>query len=171
MRGLELSLAMDGALTPAAAGWREDDGNEADDEDYLDVRKRLFSIEETPIIKNHKRPVLVYLRVRPKSQLELVNKDQDCLHTVGESEVLAVAPKFSQTYKNQAGSRCQAAEGNHKFVFTRIFDTSTGQKEVFDESILPMLKDFFEGQNCLVFTYGVTNSGQLSDLHSYCSAS
>ena len=46
------------------------------------------------------------------------------------------------------------------FTFTNIFDASSTQKLVFEETMLPVLKDFFEGQNCLLFSYGVTNSGE-----------
>ena len=148
---------MEDGLTPAV--WCAQDENAVGDEgDYSDVRKRLFH-EETPGLSNKRRPVVVYLRVRPKSPLEVTNKDQDCLHRIGDSEILAVAPRFSQTFKNRAGARCPAAEGNQKFTFTRIFDPPSSQKDIFDECLLPTLQDFFEGQNCLVFTYGITNSG------------
>ena len=133
---------------------------EEEDDDYEGVKKRLFDSGdlETPVTKTSKQPVLVYLRIRPKSQLELLNKDSDCLHVYDEQELLAVAPKSSQTYKNKLGTRC-LQEGSQKFTFTKIFRPLTTQKELFDESLMSTLKDFFSGQNCLLFTYGVTNSG------------
>ena len=53
-----------------------------------------------------------------------------------------------------------ALENRHKFTFSKVFDTLTSQKDLFDETIMPLLKDFFLGQNCLIFTYGITNSGK-----------
>ena len=142
--------------------------DEVDDDNYEGVKKRLFDCDlETPVIKTKKQPVLVFLRIRPKSQLELLKKDADCLHVSGEQELLAVAPRSSQTYKNKLGARC-LQEGTQKFTFTRIFPPPTTQKELFDESLRATLKDFFDGQNCLLFTYGVTNSGnQMMSTHNY----
>ena len=67
------------------------------------------------------------------------------------------APVSSHTFKN-----CTHGQGksNHKFTFSRIFDESTSQKLFFDETVLGTVKEFVDGQNCLVFTYGVTNSGK-----------
>lgn len=141
---------------------------ETEDDNYEGVKKRLFDCElETPVIKTKKQPVLVFLRIRPKSQLELLKKDADCLHVSGDQELLAVAPRSSQTYKNKLGARC-LHDGTQKFTFTRIFPPPTTQKELFDESLRATLKDFFDGQNCLLFTYGVTNSGikQINDVNS-----
>ena len=136
--------------------------DEIEDDSYEGVKKRLFDCGdlETPVIKTKKQPVLVYLRIRPKSHIEILNKDPNCLHTSGEQELLAVAPKSSQTYKNKLGARC-IQEGTQKFTFTRIFPPLTTQKELFDDTLRLTLKDFFDGQNCLLFTYGVTNSGEL----------
>ena len=146
----------DGLLSKLSAPQEE----EEDDDNYEGVKKRLFDSGdlETPVTKTTKQPVLVYLRIRPKSQLELLNKDPDCLHVYDDHELLAVAPKSSQTYKNKLGTRC-LQEGSQKFTFTKVFQPQTTQKELFDETLRSTLKDFFGGQNCLLFTYGVTNSG------------
>jgi len=160
---------MEEGFTPSM--WRkEEEGgeieeDEEEDEDFLevdDIKKKLFDGLETPMkresyLGTKKQPVVVFLRVRPKSQLEILNRDADCLHLLTENELLAVAPRTSQTYKNKNGARC--VPENQRFMFTKIFNPDTSQKEVFDEGLLPTLKDFFDGQNCLVFTYGVTNSG------------
>ena len=132
---------------------------EEEDDNYDGIKKRLFDCETPLMTKTKKQPVLVYLRIRPKSHLELLNKDPDCLHVSGEHELLAIAPRSSQTYKNKLGTRC-LQEGSQKFTFTRIFPPLTTQKELFDDSLRLTLKDFFDGQNCLLFTYGVTNSGR-----------
>lgn len=131
---------------------------EVEDYSYEGIKKRLFECE-TPLTKTKKQPVLVYLRIRPKSHLELLNRDPDCLHISDEQDLVAVAPRSSQTYKNKLGARC-LQEGTQKFTFSKIFPPLTSQKELFDDSLRLTLKDFFDGQNCLLFTYGVTNSGE-----------
>ena len=158
---------MEEGYTPAV--WRKEEGGimeefeDEEEDDLLDIKKKLFDGLETPMkresfLGTKKQPVVVYLRVRPKSQLEILNQDAECLHQMSENELLAVAPPTSQTFKNKNGAR-SVAEGNQKFLFTKIFNPVANQKEVFEEALMPTLKDFFEGQNCLVFTYGVTNSG------------
>lgn len=138
---------------------------EEEDDNYDGIKKRLFDCDTPLMTKTKKQPVLVYLRIRPKSHLELLNKDPDCLHISSEQELLAIAPRSSQTYKNKLGTRC-LQEGSQKFTFSKIFPPVTTQKELFDDSLRLTLKDFFDGQNCLLFTYGVTNSGgQINAVH------
>lgn len=149
-------------FTPAA--WPEDEDELEEDEEGDDaLSKRLvFDCPETPQCEGRqtskKQSVVVFLRVRPKNQREILSMDADCLHVVSQRELQAVAPVTSQTFKNKAGVRCPA-ESSQIFSFTHIFDEKASQRHVFEESMLPTLKDFFGGQNCLVFTYGVTNSG------------
>ena len=70
---------------------------------------------------------------------------------------MAHAPEDSHTFKN---SMRGTAKANHKFTFTRVFADETTQKDFFDATTLATVKDFIDGQNCLMFTYGVTNSGK-----------
>lgn len=42
----------------------------------------------------------------------------------------------------------------NKFVFDRVFDTSTSQKEVYDVSAKPIIESVLEGFNGTVFAYG-----------------
>jgi kinesin family protein 20 len=68
------------------------------------------------------------------------------------------APKESNTYKN---AQHRLGKGiSQKFSFSKIFTENTGQKQFFDEAVLGTVKEFINGQNCLMFTYGVTNSGK-----------
>ena len=71
--------------------------------------------------------------------------------------LIAVAPADSHTFKNSLHG---CGKIKHKFTFSRIFDQTTSQKDFFDETVLGTVKDFIDGQNCLIFTYGVTNSGK-----------
>lgn len=42
----------------------------------------------------------------------------------------------------------------------QIFGPEVGQKLFFDETMKQVVKDVLSGQNCLVYTYGITNSGK-----------
>ncbi len=66
------------------------------------------------------------------------------------------APRDSVTFKNNGGQL------SHRFTFTfnKTFHAATEQEEVFNLIVLPKLKDFMEGRNQLIFTYGTTSSGK-----------
>ena len=150
---------------------RLEEENEQEDS-FQTIKKQLFSDVEPeaeavthgtsldqpdPVQANQKQSVLIYLRVRPKRQEEIMQHDPDCLHVTSDQELIAIAPRNSKTHKNNRSIN----ECSQRFTFSRIFEPATTQKALFDEALRPLLKDFFEGQNCLVFTYGVTNSGKL----------
>lgn len=46
------------------------------------------------------------------------------------------------------------------YTFTHIFPPETNQSNVFKEVALPLVKDLLNGENGLLFAYGVTNSGK-----------
>ncbi|KAK2162882.1 hypothetical protein LSH36_90g06044, partial [Paralvinella palmiformis] len=82
----------------------------------------------------------------------------NCIRVDGDNTLVAFAPKDSNTYRN---AQHQVGRGiSQKFTFSKIFNDKVGQKQFFDEAVLGTVKEFISGQNCLVFTYGVTNSGK-----------
>ena len=93
---------MECAFTPTPADWQLEE-EDSEEDNCLSIRKRLFDGLETPArrLSIQKQPVVVYLRVRPKSKLEIGNSDADCLHRLSASELLAVPPRNSQAYKNK----------------------------------------------------------------------
>lgn len=46
------------------------------------------------------------------------------------------------------------------YAFSHVFPPATQQADFFAKTTLPLVKDVLEGQNGLLFTYGVTNSGK-----------
>ncbi len=140
---------------PSLAGLESTDLDPCDvDEDFNSIKKRLFYRESTdsaPYPKTKKEAVQVFLRVKPRSTLEIQLKEAECFH-FDDQELIAIAPKTSKMKV--------AASKNEKFTFTKIFGPNTSQSDLFEETLLPSLKDFLDGQNCLVFTYGITNSGE-----------
>ncbi|KAK7093265.1 hypothetical protein V1264_007051 [Littorina saxatilis] len=138
---------------------------EEDDEEkariYKDPMKRnlLDDFDKTmPLDVVSDERMSVFLRVRPFSGQEAEgDENQGCVVVQNNNMVKANAPKDSHTYKAQLYGLNKAS---HTFTFSKVFPESTTQKEFFDSTMLKLVQDFIEGQNCLVFTYGVTNSGK-----------
>ena len=152
------------------------DGEEDPDESQIDhpiichndadVRKSLFDEFDVPAKQktssdsSGREYMKVYLRVRPFSDREIEeNENQPCVEKESRTTVLMNAPKESFAFKNSTRA---GGEISHRFSFTNVFGEETTQKSFFDETTLPLVTDFIHGQNCLVFTYGVTNSGKVS---------
>ena len=108
------------------------------------------------LLSSTKQPVLVYLRVRPKNSVELATKESTCLSIDSDNVLLAIPPKSSHTFKSN--NKTERTKKN--FFFSQIFPPETTQKTVFRDAVLPTIEDFLNGQNSLVFSYGVTNSGK-----------
>ncbi|KFW63278.1 Kinesin-like KIF20A [Pygoscelis adeliae] len=100
----------------------------------------------------------VYLRVRPLKSTEVEKgEDQGCVCIENSDTLLLKAPKDSFTMRSTERGVGQAA---HRFSFTQIFGPDVGQKLFFDETMKQVVKDVLNGQNWLVYTYGITNSGK-----------
>ncbi|XP_078254544.1 kinesin-like protein KIF20A [Rhinoraja longicauda] len=100
----------------------------------------------------------VYLRVRPFLKVELANTEsQNCVAIKDSETVVLAAPKHSNTLKNSGRGIGQAV---HKFTFSQIFGQETSQTEIFNGTVKDLVKQYLQGQNSLVFTYGVTNAGK-----------
>ncbi|KAH3682360.1 hypothetical protein WICPIJ_006674 [Wickerhamomyces pijperi] len=48
----------------------------------------------------------------------------------------------------------------HRFIFDRLFDEKTSQKEVYDGTTRPLLDSVIDGFNATVFAYGATGCGK-----------
>ncbi|KAM8973524.1 kinesin-like protein KIF20A isoform 2-T2 [Pelodytes ibericus] len=102
--------------------------------------------------------VMVYVRIRPFVDGELEKKEnQDCVLIENEETLVLRAPKESFAMKNIERGMGQSV---HKFTFSQIFGPEVDQKQFFDGTMRRVVKDTLNGQNWLVYTYGVTNSGK-----------
>ncbi|XP_072257160.1 kinesin-like protein KIF20A isoform X2 [Pyxicephalus adspersus] len=102
--------------------------------------------------------VMVYVRIRPFVDEELDKKeDQGCVVVENQETLILRAPKDSFTMKNTERGMGQSV---HKFTFSQIFGPEVDQKQFFDGTMRRVVKDALNGQNWLVYTYGVTNSGK-----------
>eukprot|EP01116_Phalansterium_solitarium_P015969 TRINITY_DN3605_c0_g1_i2.p1 TRINITY_DN3605_c0_g1~~TRINITY_DN3605_c0_g1_i2.p1 ORF type:complete len:995 (-),score=287.46 TRINITY_DN3605_c0_g1_i2:249-3095(-) len=101
-----------------------------------------------------REPMKVYLRVRPISSDEAERKETNCIHLQGNGAISIRAPKDSLAF------RATGAESETQFSFADVFDTSASQQDVFRGTALPLVEDFLQGGNGLLFAYGITNAGK-----------
>ncbi|KAL2093192.1 hypothetical protein ACEWY4_010504 [Coilia grayii] len=100
----------------------------------------------------------VYLRIRPLTQAEKDRgEEQGCVSAEGDETLLLRAPKDSHTMKYADRGITQSM---HKFSFTQICGPETSQQEFYDRAMREMVRDVLKGENRLLYTYGVTNSGK-----------
>ncbi|XP_051537223.1 kinesin-like protein KIF20A isoform X2 [Myxocyprinus asiaticus] len=100
----------------------------------------------------------VFLRIRPLTEAEKERgEEQGCVNVQSEDSLLLRAPKDS---RNMKSAERGVAQSLHKFTFTKIFGPQTSQQEVYDHTIREMVQDVLRGENRLLYTYGVTNSGK-----------
>jgi hypothetical protein len=60
----------------------------------------------------------------------------------------------------RAKYRFSAVPPSSIYTFSHVFLPSTTQYDFFTKTTLPLVQDVLTGQNGLLFTYGVTNSGK-----------
>ncbi|KAK3583753.1 hypothetical protein CHS0354_022786 [Potamilus streckersoni] len=135
------------------------DKTDSDDDPLMKTPRKnlLLQFTDTQIDIGNER-MKVYLRIRPLTKAEIDRQEnQKCLEVESAQTVLAHAPKDSHSYRNTTHG---VGKTTNKFTFSRIFKEDTSQKEFFKDTMLSSVKDFIDGQNCLVFSYGVTSSGK-----------
>ncbi|XP_062859907.1 kinesin-like protein KIF20B [Trichomycterus rosablanca] len=128
-----------------------------------DLRKDLF--EEFSKIPATQAPVLlekehlhVYLRIRPFTSSESeFGKSQDCISIEAPDTVVLKAPRFSLSARQSEKLGPQVAQ---RFQFSKVYGPETSQRQIFDGTTKSLVKDVLAGENSLVFTYGVTNTGK-----------
>ncbi|KAG7484892.1 hypothetical protein MATL_G00055110 [Megalops atlanticus] len=102
--------------------------------------------------------VKVYLRIRPLTEAEKEKgEEQGCVCVQNEETLMLTAPKNSYNMKS---SERGIAPNVHKFTFTQISGPETTQQEFFERTMKEMVGDVLRGENRLLYTYGVTNSGK-----------
>ncbi|XP_073725506.1 kinesin-like protein KIF20B isoform X3 [Misgurnus anguillicaudatus] len=105
-----------------------------------------------------KEHLKVYLRIRPFSATEIENgESQDCVAMQPPETVLLKAPRTSLSARLSDKSVPVTAQ---RFQFSKVYGPDTTQKEMFDGTVKSLVQHVLEGQNSLVFTYGVTNAGK-----------
>ncbi|XP_058840978.1 kinesin-like protein KIF20B isoform X2 [Acipenser ruthenus] len=131
-----------------------------------DLRKDLLeefsSVSSTSVLSQdssqEKEHLQVYLRIRPFRQSEIdTDESQECVETENSNSVILKAPRHTLTCKLSDKSLPQVAQ---RFHFSHVYGPETTQEEIFNGTVRSMVKDFLDGANSLVFTYGVSNAGK-----------
>ena len=77
------------------------------------------------------------------------------LEPLSDTSVRMTDPSSSTTH-----SRLSTISPSSIYTFSHVFPPDTTQSDFFSKTTLPLVRDVLEGQNGLLFTYGVTNSGK-----------
>jgi kinesin family member 20 len=69
-------------------------------------------------------------------------------------------PNHNPANPSKSHYRLSASPPSSLYTFSHVFPPSSQQSEFFTKTTLPLVRDVLDGQNALLFTYGVTNSGK-----------
>jgi hypothetical protein len=107
--------------------------------------------------------IKVYLRIRPATDTERSSGlIENCVAIENERSVTVTAPQQSHSYRASVYGLTRQKQCFH---FSRVFGEDTTQQQFYDETVKSTINEFIEGQNCLIFSYGVTNSGKTYTIH------
>jgi hypothetical protein len=93
-----------------------------------------------------REPIRVYCRVKPPPPNEA-----SCAEIANGTSVVLRAPH------PDASADAEKADSFH---FTGAFSNNYTQEDVYNATAQPLVNSLFEGRNCLLFSYGPTNSGK-----------
>lgn len=97
----------------------------------------------------------VFLRVRPiGSSSSSSSASNSTIRVIDETSIVTSAPETSKR------AQYTKLEERH-YTFTRVFDPSSAQAEVFTHTVEPILERFMQGESCVIFAYGMTNAGKV----------
>ncbi|KAL4069405.1 kinesin-domain-containing protein [Scleroderma citrinum] len=105
-----------------------------------------------------REPILAYLRIRPHLGDELVSMPY--LEPLSDTSVRMTDPSSDAQGSSRLHYRASAIAPSSIYKFSHIFPPATAQEEFFSTTTLPLVHDLLNGQNGLLFAYGVTNSGK-----------
>ncbi|KAJ7770894.1 kinesin-like protein [Mycena maculata] len=106
---------------------------------------------------DEREPIMAYLRIRPH-----LGDDEPSsspyLEPLSDTSVRMTDPHDPQN--NAWRYRVSTIAPSSIYTFSHIFPTHTSQSDFFTKTTLPLVRDVLQGQNGLLFAYGVTNSGK-----------
>jgi hypothetical protein len=103
-------------------------------------------------------PVQIFFKLKPFSKDDQIPKeDQRCYIYKDTTTIEIKPPKQSMYFKNHAQKEQLS---NHILKFTNVFQSKISQKDFFAATLLPCFDRLISGENLLIFSYGVTNSGK-----------
>ncbi|KAM8940277.1 kinesin-like protein KIF18A isoform 2-T2 [Pelodytes ibericus] len=108
--------------------------------------------------------VKVVVRVRPQNERERQGNFKRVVQVV-DNHILVFDPKVEEVnffQGRQTTNRDMTKRKNKdcKFVFDRVFDENSNQREVFEHTTKIVLDGVLHGYNCTVLAYGATGAGK-----------
>ena len=124
----------------------------------VDLKKNLFTEEEFASL-NHSEPIHIFLKIKPLSDTDMLKQGNELLYKLqSETSISLKPPRNSAFAQNKQAMQSLAKT---VFQFSYIFQSTITQQEFFTGTIYPCFEKFFNGDNLLIFNYGVTNSGKV----------
>ncbi|KAL8261835.1 hypothetical protein R6Q59_025884 [Mikania micrantha] len=103
--------------------------------------------------------VQVILRCRPFSDDELRNNARHVISCNDQKREVAVS-------QNIAGKQIDRV-----YTFDKVFGPSAHQKDLYEQAVIPIVKEVLEGFNCTIFAYGQTGTGKTYTMEGDCKRS
>ncbi|KAF8559379.1 kinesin-domain-containing protein [Imleria badia] len=115
-----------------------------------------------PVTKSaiaEQEPIMAYLRIRPR-----LGDDEPAtipyLDPLSDTAVRMTDPSSEGRGASGVLYRTSTTHPSSIYKFSHVFPPSTQQTDFFAKTTLPFVQDLLDGQNALIFAYGVTNSGK-----------
>ena len=96
--------------------------------------------------------IRVVVRKRPLFGKEITRNDRDILTVVGNRSLIV------QELKEKVDTTKYIEE--HSFTFDNVFEHTQDNNEIYNECILPLVTETFNGAKTTCFAYGQTGSGK-----------
>ncbi|KAJ3513053.1 hypothetical protein NLJ89_g3159 [Agrocybe chaxingu] len=113
--------------------------------------------EKQANVESEREPIMAYLRIRPRVGEEDPNSIP-YLTPLSDTMVNMTDPQDPQNARSKY--RISTVPPSSIYTFSHVFPPNTTQLDFFTKTTLPLVQDVLTGQNGLLFTYGVTNSGK-----------
>ena len=126
--------------------------------DINDLKKNLFTEEEFRSV-NHSEPIHIFLKLKPLSIMDLSKQNNQLFYKIHSDTTISLIPPKNSFY-TQTKDRILTLTKT-LFQFSYIFQSTITQQDFFMGTIHPCFEKFFNGDNLLIFSYGVTNSGKV----------
>ncbi|WRT68205.1 uncharacterized protein IL334_005180 [Kwoniella shivajii] len=138
-----------GLLAKGKEGFRKVSGKIGNKDKELMAKKVVNEHEPA----NYSESLQAYLRIRPSpADSDGTSSSRPYLEIQSETDVLMRAPSDQ--------SRHHIPKPPHIFSFDRVFPPTTPQSSFFTTTTLPLVEKLLQGENGLLFAYGVSNSGK-----------
>jgi len=152
------SGTLDSQSSPTSTSSHSPTTQPIDETQSIEVLKKNLAEEEEFRPVDHKEPIHIFLKVKPLTTAETRFQGEQILYDYHGETGVSVRPPTTSCY-SQKKQTLQTLR-NTIFQFSYVFRQEISQKQFYAGTIQPCIEKFFGGDNLLIFSYGVTNSGK-----------